>query len=278
MKLRESHVGVSAAVVLPGKQAYEASSIYLLVLLLAVLAVWRAVRRRIQRVKGSMGIILEERNRISRECHDTLMAGFAAVSWQLEATAKMFREGDPGAAESFELARSMVSLCQAEARRIIWDLRDADEVTSSLTTALTRMLEVHPVDEHATTTLEVRGQEVALAPGSVHHLSCIGQEAMNNALRHAKSKRVTILLRYEDESLHLTIRDDGQGFMRAEKDEAKRGHFGIAVMEERARKLGGTLKLESAPGAGTEVTVSVPFERLEQPMRREQDVVRWIGI
>ena len=226
-----------------------------------------------------MGIVLEERSRISRECHDTLMAGFAAVSWQLEATAKLFRDGDAPsakAAESFDLARSMVSLCQAEARRIIWDLRDAEEVTSSLSKALRRMLDVNHVSQRAQTRLEVAGNEVPLAPGSVHHLTCIGQEAVTNALRHAQPSNVTIVLRYEDEALHLAVRDNGCGFQAG--DGAGRGHFGIPVMEERARKLGGALKLESSPGVGTEVTVSVPFNALEQPMRKEQDVVRWIGI
>ncbi len=249
--------------------------------LLAIWAAWTIVRRRIQRVKGSMGIVLEERSRIARECHDTLMAGFAAVSWQLEATAKLFRDGEAPSAkavESFELARSMVSLCQAEARRIIWDLRDAEEVTSSLSTSLARMLDVNHVNQRAMTTLEINGAEIPLAPGSVHHLTCIGQEAVTNALRHAHPTRVTIQLRYDDESLHLAIRDDGSGFQPGEAAGAGRGHFGIPVMEERARKLGGSLKLESTPGSGTEVTVNVPFGALEQPMRREQDVVRWIGI
>jgi hypothetical protein len=80
---------------------------------------------------------------MASECHDTPMAGFAAISWQLEATAKLFRDSSTEAtpaAHSCELARSMVSHCQAEARRIIWDLRDSDEVTSLLSQALSRTL------------------------------------------------------------------------------------------------------------------------------------------
>ncbi len=260
---------------------YQAWYFSLAMVLAALLAAWAVVRRRIQRVKGSMGIVLEERNRISRECHDTLMAGFAAVSWQLEATARLFREGEAPsarAAESFEMARSMVSLCQAEARRIIWDLRDAEEVTNRLSVSLSRMLDVNHVNQRAMTTFDIEGDEIPLAPGSVHHLTCIGQEAVTNALRHAQPTRVTIRLRYDDESLHLMVRDDGRGFQPGDAAGAGRGHFGIPVMEERARKLGGALRLQSSPGDGTEITVSVPFRALEQPMRREQDVVRWIGI
>jgi signal transduction histidine kinase/ligand-binding sensor domain-containing protein len=260
---------------------YQAWYFFVGLALLAIMAAWEMGRRRIRRVKGSMGIVLEERNRISRECHDTLMAGFAAVSWQLEATAKLFRDGGAPSAkavESFEMARSMVSLCQAEARRIIWDLRDAEEVTSSLSTSLARMLDVNHINQRAMTRLEIDGEEIPLAPGSVHHLTCIGQEAVTNALRHAQPTHVTIRLRYDDAALHLAIRDDGRGFQPNEARGTGRGHFGIPVMEERARKLGGALMLESSPENGTEVTVSVPFGALQQPMRREQDVVRWIGI
>ncbi len=91
--------------------------------LLGVLVGVAIYRRRVQRMKGSIGIVLEERNRIARECHDTLMAGFAAISWQLEATSRLIHDAGierTPMAESCELARRMVSHCQAEARRIIW--------------------------------------------------------------------------------------------------------------------------------------------------------------
>jgi Histidine kinase len=112
-------------------------AIVLLATLLGILLRLR-LQQRMQHVKGSMGIVLEERNRIAQECHDTLMAGFSAISWQLEATMNLFRDSEEAqspAAKSCELARSMVLLCQAEARRIICDLRETEEVTSSLSKA-----------------------------------------------------------------------------------------------------------------------------------------------
>ena len=261
--------------------SFQTGGISLLLLALLLLAVWWYVRRRIRQEKGNLGIVLEERSRIARECHDTLMAGFAAISWQLEATAKLFHDSDAEgtpAAESCELARSMVALCQAEARRIIWDLRDTEEVTSSLSHALGRMLELNHISERAETALAVEGEEIPLSPGCVHHLTCIGQEAVTNALKHAKPSRVEVSLRYDHEVLHLSIRDDGSGFQNSGIEEVRRGHFGIPVMEERARKLGGTLRLLTTAGYGTEVIVTVPFDAVEQPRRVEQNVLRWIGI
>lgn len=256
---------------------YFAVGLCLVVLALAT----QLFRRRLQLMKGRIGIVLEERNRISRECHDTLMAGFAAISWQLEATSKLFRDSDLSstpAAQSCELARSMVSHCQAEARRIIWDLRDADEMTNLLSRALSRVLEANPLQESFKTSFEVEGEEQPLAPGCVHHLVCIGQEAVSNAIRHANPSRILILLRYEADSLSLSIYDDGHGFQGSEANSSRRGHFGIPVMEERARKIGGTFRLQTSAEAGTEVTVKVSFNAARQSLRQEHHVIRWIGI
>jgi two-component sensor histidine kinase len=205
----------------------------------------------------------------------------ATRSWQLEATAKLFRDSDSEstpAAKSRELARSMVSHCQAEARRIIWDLRDTEEVTNILSQALSRTLATNHMQDIISTTLDVEGDEVPLAPGCVHHLVCIGQEAVSNAIRHAHPSYITIHLKYESEALNLSIRDDGQGFYASDRTTARRGHFGIPVMEERARKLGGTLRLQTSAGVGTEVTVRVPFNTMQQSVSQEPHVIRWIGI
>jgi ligand-binding sensor domain-containing protein/signal transduction histidine kinase len=260
---------------------YQTWYFYLALGLLAIAIAVQFFRRRMQLMKGRIGIVLEERNRIARECHDTLMAGFAAISWQLEATAKLFRDSDAGstpAAASCELARSMVSHCQAEARRIIWDLRETDEVTNILSQALSRALAANQLQEGIKTTLEVEGDELPLAPGCVHHLVCIGQEAVSNAIRHAKPSHILILLKYDADALSLYIHDDGRGFQSSEMNGPRRGHFGIPVMEERARKLGGTLRLQTSTEAGTEVTVKVSFSAMRQPLHQEHQIIRWIGI
>ena len=254
---------------------------YVAVVLIAAGITVQLFRRRVQLLKGRIGIVLEERNRISRECHDTLMAGFAAVSWQLEATAKLFRDSKSEStppAESCELARSMVAHCQAEARRIIWDLRDTDEVTNILSHALTRTLSANMTSEMIETSFDVDGDEVPLAPGCVHHLVCIGQEAVSNALRHAHATHLMIRLQYESEALVLSIQDNGCGFQYSDRTTTSGGHFGIPVMEERARKLGGTLRVLTSLDSGTEITVKVSFNALQQPVSQEHHVIRWIGI
>jgi signal transduction histidine kinase len=260
---------------------YQTWYFYLLLALGLVLLAAQLLNQRDQLLKGQMGIVLEERNRIASDCHDTLMAGFAAISWQLEATAKLFRDADAAAtpaATSCELARSMVAHCQAEARRIIWDLRDSDELTDILSQALSRSLSAHPLRENVSTTFDVEGEEIPIAPGAVHHLVCIGQEAVTNAMRHANPSKIVVGLRYDSDSLSLTIRDNGRGFQLSDTA-ARTGHFGIPVMQERARKLGGTLRLSSSTYSGTEVAVTVGFQTINKAAKQQQQhVVQWIGV
>ena len=262
-------------------EIYQTWYFYLALLLLAIVLPAYLYRRRVQMIKGHMAIVLEERNRIARECHDTLMAGFAAISWQLEATAKLFHDGDLSstpAAKSCELARSMVSHCQAEARRIIWDLRDSDEMTNVLSQALARTLSANHLRESIATVLDVEGDELPLPPGCVHHLVCIGQEAITNAIRHANPTDITVHLKYEADALSLSIHDNGRGFQSTGHSASRHGHFGIPVMEERTRKLGGTFRLQTMVGSGTEVSVRVPFNAMQLPINQEHHVIRWIGI
>jgi ligand-binding sensor domain-containing protein/signal transduction histidine kinase len=272
----------SAVTSIPVKQEghfYQKWYFYLAILVLVAALAMQFFKQRMQLVKGRIGVVIEERNRIARECHDTLMAGFAAISWQLEATAKIFRDGalaDTPAAKSCELARSMVAHCQAEARRIIWDLRDTGDMTNILSHALSRSLSAQEPGDSPVVTFRVEGPEVPLAPAYVHHLVCIGQEAVSNAMRHASPSHIAVHLRYEEDSLNLTVRDDGSGFR---GDSARVGHFGIPVMEERARKVGGVLRLQSSHDEGTEVSVNVTFNALQNVSKQQQQyIVPWIGI
>lgn len=269
--------GANSAASMP---IYEAWYFYLALLFIGITLPAHLLRRRMMSMKGRLGVVLEERSRIARECHDTLMAGFAAISWQLEATAKLFRDSgldSTPVADSCELARSMVVHCQAEARRIIWDLRETDEVTSILSQALARSLAANHASGALVTRLEVEGEEIPLAPGCVHHLVCIGQEAMTNAIRHARPSQILVHVKYEGSALSLSVRDNGRGYQ-TDRGPSRHGHFGIAMMEERARKLGGSFRIRELSGSGTEVMVRVPFNAMQQPVSEGQQVIRWIGI
>jgi len=87
-----------------------------------------------------------------------------------------------------------------------------------------------------------------------------------------------VRLKYDSDALSLSISDDGRGFQASGQSASRHGHFGIPVMEERTRKLGGTFRLQTTIGAGTEVNVWVPFNAMQLPINQEHHVIRWIGI
>jgi signal transduction histidine kinase/ligand-binding sensor domain-containing protein len=215
-------------------------------------------QQRLAQAKARVAWILEERNRIAREWHDTLMADFAAISWQLEATKNRLESAPREAVSSLELTRTMVKHCQTEARRIIWDLRGGEEPVGLLSEELNKTLSLMGPRAELETRLLIEGEERRLPPVCVHHLVCIGQEAVTNALRHASPQTVKIQVVYGVDRISMTVRDNGSGFRPPESPQATPGHFGLAVMHERAKKLGGDLRIYSAPGAGTEVWVDVP--------------------
>ena len=106
---------------------------------------------------------------------------------------------------------------------------------------------------------------------------CIGQEAISNALRHGNPNSILVHLRYDESALRMIIHDDGKGF--AVDRAGRRGHFGLLVMEERARKVGGRFHLQSGMNRGTEITVELPYAYMD-PSKRTLDhqVIRWIGL
>jgi signal transduction histidine kinase len=157
----------------------------------------------------------------------------------------------------------MVKHCQAEARRIIWDLRADHETTGHLSTALSQAIGALGSREGVAIKLNVEGEEIPLAPDYVHHLLCIAQEAMTNALRHADPRQILVQLSYAEESVAICVKDDGRGMKQSGKPAHLNGHFGIPVMEERARKLGGVLNVTSAQGKGTEIYVKIPCRAVE---------------
>lgn len=251
----------------------------LLALAFAALAI-ETLRQRDQLLKGQIAMVLEERNRIARDCHDTLMAGFAAISWQMEATSRLLSgAGDltERAAQSCELARKMVNHCQADARRIIWDLRDSDEITNLLSQALSRALGFNSMRERPQIDFTVEGEEIPIAPTAVHHLVCIGQEAVTNAIRHSGSSVVCVRLKYDSDCLNLAVRDNGRGFQ-VPSPGVRNGHFGIPVMQERSRKLGGRFRIQTSPDSGTEVSLNVSFRTIHPLSDQQQHVVPWIGV
>jgi signal transduction histidine kinase len=235
--------------------------------LLAVM-VWVVVLgRRLQeqmaviRQKLRSSAVLEERNRIARELHDTLEQELAGITMQLDLAVDCFQQAPGVAQHALETARDMSRHSMVEARRSVWDLRCQLLENGDLVSALAQIVEPLVPREQTKFDFKIQGDPVRL-PGPVEmNLLRIGQEAVANAVKHGRARHVSIELRYAPASVCLTVSDDGEGFVAAQASPA--GHFGLLDMRERAQSMGSHLRVESEPGRGARIAVEVPVHSAE---------------
>jgi signal transduction histidine kinase len=201
---------------------------------------------------------INERNRIAREIHDTLAQGLAGIIVQLQA-ADAWMEPEPSRARTAvnratELARSNLQ----EARRSVWDLRPEGLQRDGLAGAVRDELAKVREDTGTRTSLRLKGIRSLVLPAQVEvAVFRIIQEAVANALRHARPTAVTVEIARCGPQLRVTVGDNGLGF--EPSGQRRLGSFGITSMRERAGTCGGTLELVSTPGSGTQVILEVPY-------------------
>lgn len=191
--------------------------------------------------------VVEERNRLARELHDAVMQRLFSLRLSARAAAKLL-PGDPAAArERLDEVEQLAAEAVAELRGVIVELRPADLDAHGLVETLRRhttlLDRLHDTSVH----FAVRSP-VDLSRDSEVEVLRLVQEALGNAFRHAKARNVTLTI----ESERITVADDGLGF---DADEAATRGLGLLSMRERAKALGGDLRLATAPGEGTVVTL-----------------------
>ncbi|NJD30410.1 MAG: hypothetical protein FIB04_00780 [Gammaproteobacteria bacterium] len=203
----------------------------------------------------------DERSRISRELHDELGQTLTAAKLNLQ----MLRPtvADAGAAGRLEDSITMMDGMIRQARDIARGLRPPLLDEAGLVPAIDHFLKSLATRSGTRIEFDVaRGVERA-PPGLGTTVFRLVQEAVGNALRHARATVVRVTLRDEDDALRLLVEDDGVGFDPALVNRsARRGaHLGLLGMTERVRSAGGTIEVESRPGAGSRIIAFIPFER-----------------
>jgi signal transduction histidine kinase len=201
--------------------------------------------------------VLLERDRIAREFHDSLEQEIAGISMQLDAVEAQFNSSPQIAHQLLGLARNMARQSLAEARRSMRDLRAHLIEQNDLPAALREMVTPFSVSSGIEIAVEYSGTHWRLPILTEHHLLRVAQEAVANALKHARAKKVVVALNYLPEQIQLSIRDDGVGFDPDLAGSVSGGHFGLLDMRERTEKIGGQFVLCSRPGQGTEVLISL---------------------
>ena len=219
----------------------------------------RAVRKQARIIGEKLGdeAVSDERDRMARDLHDTLEQQLAGVALQLDGLDKVAKADPSQISTRLGLARRMLRHTRVEARRSVWDLRSKVLEIQGLGAALRSMSTGASSEDGPALVLEIAELSRPLPPGSDFHLLRIAQEALANAIKHADASTVWIALEESAEAVVVSVRDDGRGFEPARPDAAPGSHFGILGMHERVEKIGARLDIESSPGHGCRVTVTL---------------------
>jgi signal transduction histidine kinase len=206
--------------------------------------------------------VLAERQRLAREIHDTLAQGFASIVTLYEAARAEVASQPEVALRRLEEVGRTARASLAEARRVVSALRPEALEDATLANALHGLVRDFSAETGIGARSVINGDARELEPEAGATLLRIAQEGLANVRKHARAGRVALTLAYLEDSVRLDVRDDGVGFEPESGGRARNGWqaggFGLTSMRERLESQGGTLTVESAPGAGTTVVAVLP--------------------
>jgi signal transduction histidine kinase len=243
-------------------------SLAILSVLLLALAL-HLILLRIQRWRAQA--VLEERERLALDIHDTLAQSFAGIGFQLQA----IRDEIPASAPSrqhVEMALAMVRSSHDETRRSIALLRPAYLGKTDLPGSLCEYARQIIDDRSIAIESSTNGRALSIPLNLADTMVRIGQEAINNSIRHASASTLSITLTFERDVVSLIIKDDGCGFAA----DGRHVGFGIRGMEKRARDVGTQLRITSSVANGTTVTISAQIRPHRTMTKRLETAFRFI--
>ncbi|MGB9722272.1 MAG: ATP-binding protein [Chloroflexia bacterium] len=202
-----------------------------------------------------------ERARLARELHDETVQALVALGQRVELARRSLRRGEVEAARSLlEEVQRVARETLEGVRRFSRDLRPLYLEELGFVPALEALVQEAGRQDPLPIELRLEGTPRRLSPDHELTLYRIAQEALSNALRHARAEHIWLTLRFEENGVTLTVADDGVGFSPPAHPSrlTQKGHFGLLGMRERALLAGGTLRIASAPGQGTVIAVHLP--------------------
>ena len=260
--------GPETAITLNVAPAYYQTAWFRLSFVVALLTLIGALHQlRLRYVAQEFNARLEERvnerTRIARDLHDTLLQSFHGLVLRFQAVTFLLSDRPDEARQTLESALDDAGHAIVEARDAVQGLRSATVVSGDLPSMIGALGEeltaLHTGGHSPALSVNVEGTPRELVPLVRDELYRIAREALRNAVRHADAKRIQVEIRFAPRVLRLRIRDDGKGVDQEVVDQRGRaGHYGLAGMRERAELVKGTLTVWSERDAGTEVELTIP--------------------
>jgi len=228
--------------------------------LMDVTARKRAARRlrraREQAAQARFAAMLDERTRIARELHDTLLQGFTGVGLNLVAVINRM-DGAPAIVAALGDVVALAQRTLENARRAVWDMRPVPAAGGDCVATLRAAAEEGVRGTDVRLEFIVEGSAQPTGPDVETAVFRVVQEAIANVVKHAAARTVRVVLACEPTRIRLVVTDDGRGFVVDPDFRAYGGHLGLLGMQERANQARGTLTVRSSPGRGTEVVLVV---------------------
>jgi signal transduction histidine kinase len=201
----------------------------------------------------------DERKRVARELHDDTSQNLAVLVMGIESAIQALRAG--GTPPRLDEVKALAVHALEEVHRLIHDLRPSVLDDLGLFSAIRWYADKHLASRGVAVRCEFPDPEPRLPAAWEIALFRACQEAMNNIARHAQAESVLIQVDVDGGRLRIEVEDDGRGFDPAAGPPSDRAHWGLVGIEERARALGGSARIDSAPGNGTRVEIQVPLPR-----------------
>jgi PAS domain S-box-containing protein len=203
-----------------------------------------------------------ERKRIAQELHDTLLQGFTGIALKLDALTTSLPPALSDAKEQLQRALEQMDHYLAETRRSVWNLRSPTlQSTQDLSKAILEASKRALAGSDIALNFSTQGAAREIGDVVEHHVLRICEEALANVVKHAHSTTVEVVVDFTSEEVQLQVRDNGCGFEPTTCEVSRVGHFGLLGIKERVASLFGMLSVDSAPGRGTRLLVTIPTKR-----------------
>lgn len=227
----------------------------LLVLIAVLFIKWRID-------KAMARLRLNERTRLAVEIHDTLSQALTGVACQIAAGRASVETDGASAKARLETAERMLESCRRELKNCLFDLRNDTLAETDFALAVKRTLEA--LSSETEIRIRISVDRSKLPETTAHTILAILRELTANAVRHGSAATVRIASSTDSDAFHFSVIDDGRGFNPDESAGPLEGHFGLTGIRDRLNRIGGEIKIESAPGRGTKARFTVPRGTLKR--------------